>query len=123
MVPVKIMTHILHYAALFTSAQVHERVSSTVKVGVCLCCLDINFWFLIWILCISGRGRVFTLLQLKASHVNFQMKLANQLVSFKLANEKPAQSLSVSKADMHSGHKLILLGLKKQSWCYYYGHS
>ena len=39
--------------------------------------------------------------------------LANQLVSFKLAIEEPAQSLIASKVDMHSGHKLISLGLKK----------
>ena len=44
--------------------------------------------------------------------------LANQLVSFKLANEKAAQSSSATKADMCSGHKLISLGLKKQGWCY-----
>ena len=31
-VPVKMMTHVLHYAALFTSAQVRKRVSSTVQV-------------------------------------------------------------------------------------------
>ena len=24
---------------------------------------------------------------------------------------------------MHSGHKLILMGLKKQGWCYYCRHS
>ena len=49
--------------------------------------------------------------------------LANQLVSFKLANEKAAQSSSATKADMCSGHKLISLGLKKQGWCYYCRHS
>ena len=49
--------------------------------------------------------------------------LANQLASFKLANEKAAQSSSATKADMCSGHKLISLGLKKQGWCYYWRHS
>ena len=32
-------------------------------------------------------------------HVNFKIKLANQQVSFKLANENPAQSLSASKTE------------------------
>ena len=32
MVPVKIMTHVLHYTALFTCVQVPERASSTVQV-------------------------------------------------------------------------------------------
>ena len=55
----------------------------------------------------------------KAHHVNFKIKLANQLVSFKLANER---SLSASKVDMRSGHKLISLGLKNQGCCYYCRH-
>ena len=49
--------------------------------------------------------------------------LANQLVLFKLANEKPAQFLSASKVDMCSGHKLISLGLKEQGWSYYCRYS
>ena len=57
----------------------------------------------------------------KATYLTFY--LANQLVPFKLANEKSAQSLSASKVDMCSGHKLISLGLKKQGWSYYCRYS
>ena len=58
------------------------------------------------------------------SEVHFSnFHLANKLVSFKLSNEEPAQSLSASKIDLCSGLNLISQGLKKQGWCYYYGHS
>lgn len=57
------------------------------------------------------------------SHVNFKMKLANQLVIFKQANQRPARSVSARNIDTRFGHKLVSLGNRKQGWCYYCRHS
>ena len=50
----------------------------------------------------------------EAQHVNFSIKLANQLVSLELVNDKPLRSLSASKVNLHLGHKIVSLGHKNR---------
>ena len=46
------------------------------------------------------------------------------MVSFKLASEKSARSLSANKVDVFRAQAhFTSLGFKKQGWCYYYRHS
>ena len=60
----------------------------------------------------------------EACHVNFKIKLAIQLNSFILPNEKPITSLSVSTIDFRGeGEKLVSLRHKKQGLCNYCRHS